>query len=281
MKDWKVRVRSLAGDVIFRCVPPYRSRLLAHWTSGGTKLGPLEKWLFTGLSNSLDRHYYSTTATTEEREWIKSLCMAQSSAIVWAKHYLSLGFPDRFTAALSMFAEIEQLLSSGAVRTVHQVGCCSGREIAWFAQRYPAVAFVGSDCDEALVQFLREHWKHLPNLTFELVRMEEESPHDATLLKCDLLYASGGFHYMDPASLLRFFQRARPLATRLYLSQPMDRAFSPLTETTSRGRGMLSWNHPYPALLTQAGWKTVRLAEGFVEDLPLFKNVAVFADGDV
>jgi hypothetical protein len=273
-------MRSLAGGVIFRFVPPYRSRLLAHWTSGGTKLGPLEKWLFTGLSNTLDRRYYAPAATTEEREWIKSLCMARGSAIGWAKHYLSLGFPDRFTASLPMFAEIEKVLGTGAVRTVHQVGCCSGREIAWFAQRYANVAFVGSDCDEALVQFLREHWKHVPNLTFELVRMEKESPRDASVLKCDLLYASGGFHYMDPASLLGFFQRTKPLAGRLYLSQPMDRAFSPGTETASRGRGMLSWNHPYPALLLRAGWKNVRLAEGFVEDLPHFKNVAVFADGE-
>jgi len=278
LTHWNQEMQSLAGNFVFRCLPPYRSRLLAHWTSGGMKLGPFEKWLFTGLSNALDRRYYAPTATTAERECIKELCMAGSSAIGWAKHYLSLGFPDKHTPALAMFPEIEKALASGVLRTVHQVGCCSGREIAWFAQRYPGVRFVGSDCDEPLVRFLREHWQQLPNLAFELVRLEKENPRDAALLKCDLLYASGGFHYMDTASLQRFFERVKPLAARLYLSQPMNRSYSPITEPVSQGRGMLSWNHPYPALLIRAGWTNVRVAEGFVEELPHFKNVAVFAD---
>lgn len=277
MNRWSRQTQWLAGDLIFRFIPFYRDRLLAFWTSGGAPLGRLEKWLFSGVSNVLDRRYYDESATTEQRELLKELCMAHSSAIEWARHYLSLGFPDKYTPALSMFAEIESLLASGAVKTVHQVACCSGREIAYFARRYPGVAFTGSDCDESLLEFLRGHWKELPNLKFELVRMEKESARDAAVLKCDLLYASGGFHYMDAASLVCFFQRVAPLARWLALSQPMHRTYSAISESASQARGMLSWNHPYPALLIRAGWTNVRIAEGFVPELPDFKNIAVFA----
>jgi hypothetical protein len=271
----EVQVR--AGDFIFRQLPGYRDYLLSFWTEGGFPLDPFEKWLFAGLSYAIDQIYYHPGTSTETREKIKALCMAQGSAIKWAKHYLSLGFPDQYTHALSMFSEIESLLASGMLETVRQVACCSGREVAYFARRYPHVNFIGSDCDETLVRFLCVQWKHLPNLTFDVVRLEEENPIAEAQLKCDLLYASGGFHYMDTASLRRFFSRVRPLARQLFLSQPMSRFYAAGRETVSQPRGQLSWNHPYPAFLKETGWTGVRLVEGFVDQFPQLKNVAVFA----
>ncbi len=276
MKDWFGQAQCRAGEFVFRRTPAYRAHLLSFWTEGGSSLGRLEKWLFAGLSRAIDRRYYDVAASTKDRETIKALCMARSSAVKWARHYLSLGFPDRYTLALKMFDEIESLLASGSVQIVRQVACCSGREIAYFARRYPHIKFVGSDCDEALIDFLREHWKHLSNLTFDLVRLEEEQV-DGAKLKCDLLYASGGFHYLDPTSLRRFLQQVQPLAGRLFLSQPMHRSYAVEKERDSQPRGQLSWNHPYPAFLREAGWTEVRLMEGLVEELPRLKNVAVFA----
>ena len=271
----------MAGEFIFRQASGYRAHLLSFWTEGGSSLGPLEKWLFAGLSRAIDQRYYDAAASTKDRETIKALCMARSSAVKWARHYLSLGFPDRYTPALKMFDEIESLLGDGSVKMVRQVACCSGREIAYFARRYPQITFVGSDADEALVDFLREYWKHLSNLTFDLVRLEEEHQADGAKLKCDLLYASGGFHYLDPASLRRFFLRVQPLAGHLLLSQPMNRSYDAEKERDSQPRGQLSWNHPYPAFLREAGWTGVRLIEGLVEELPRLKNVAVFAGGGI
>jgi Methyltransferase domain len=278
VKDFLGRAQFRAGEFIFRRAPGYRDRLLSFWTEGGTKLGPLERWLFAGLSRAIDRRYYDAAASTAEREAIKGLCMAGSSAVKWARHYLSLGFPDRYTHALKMFDEIESLLASGTMQVVRQVACCSGREIAYFATRYPQVNFVGSDCDQVLVDFLREQWKHLSNLTFDLVRLEEVQQADGAGLKCDLLYASGGFHYLDPVSLRGFLRRVQRLAGRLLLSQPMSRSYAVEKERDSQPRGQLSWNHPYPAFLREAGWTNVRLIEGLVQELPQLKNVAVFAE---
>jgi Methyltransferase domain len=277
VKDWLGQTQFKAGEFILCRAPGYRAHLLSFWTEGGSSLGRLEKWLFAGLSRAIDQRYYDAAASTKDRETIKALCMARSSAVKWARHYLSLGFPDRYTPALKMFDEIESLLASGSVQIVRQVACCSGREIAYFAGRYPQIEFVGSDCDEALIDFLRKHWEHLSNLTFDLVRLEEELA-DGAKLKCDLLYASGGFHYLDPASLRRFLLRVRPLAGRLLLSQPMNRSYAVEKERDSQPRGQLSWNHPYPAFLREAGWTRIRVIEGLVEELPRLKNVAVFAE---
>jgi hypothetical protein len=56
----------------------------------------------------------------------------------------------------------------------------------------------------------------------------------------------------------------------------MDRRFHP-EESSSTPRGMLSWNHPYARLLAEAGWKRIEWREGFVPELPQWKNIAAWA----
>jgi hypothetical protein len=265
------------GRLILNGLPAIRSHLLAHWTSGGVRLNGLSRWLFDGLVRALDAQYYSSESSTAVREHLKSLCMADGSAIYWARQYLAKGFPDATTPFLPMFRRLDEALSQGSVQTVHQVACCSGREIAFYAKKYPGIRFVGSDCDEELVAFLRVRWADLPNLKFVLLRLDEApSPHDAAL-QCDLLLASGGFHYLDHPSLTGFFRRAREISLSLFLSQPMDRSFDPESSAGSLPRQMLSWNHPYPRMLEEAGWSAVTYEEGFIQELPKLKNFAAFA----
>jgi hypothetical protein len=253
-----------------------RPRLLGHWISGGTELSGRRRACFNAIVKSLDSAYYSTAATTRIREEIKQLCMGQDSGVAWAKRYLKKGFPEPQTANLPMFQLLEKWLSDGGIRLAHQVGCCSGREIAWFAQQFPDVQFTGSDCDPAVIAFLKEHWAGVPNLEFMELQMDKPIPEEAGL-QTDLLYASGGFHYMDTESLLRFLVDARRHACRIALSQPLDRHFHPETSQESTPRGMLSWNHPYPRLLQQAGWSRIEWREGFVPELPKWKNIAAWA----
>jgi hypothetical protein len=236
--------------------------------------GPIERWLFAGLSGALDRVYYAPGTAAVERERLKALCMADASAVQWARHYQKLGFPDAFTPKLPMFRWIEEALASGNVATVHQVACCSGRETAYFARRFPDVSFVGSDCDATLVEFLNRHWGNVENLTFVRLDLEKLSRGESALEPCDLLYASGGFHYMDADSLRGVFQGVRDRAGEIFLSQPMDRSFDPASATGSIARRQLSWNHPYPQLLRAAGWTGVEFEEGLVESLPTLKNIA-------
>jgi len=204
--------------------------------------------------------------------------MGEGSGVRWARHYLERGFPDRYTPLLGMFAQLETRLAGGSVARVHQVACCSGREVAHFAKRFPHVAFTGSDADDSIVAFLRETWRDVPNLGFSRLRLEETDGAEMESLRGDLVYASGGLHYMDPPSLQRFFRRARGLAGALLLSQPLDRGYLVAEERVSRPRRQLSWNHPYPHYLRESGWTRIGWSEGFAEELPDVKNVSAAAD---
>jgi hypothetical protein len=230
-----------------------------------------------GLSRAIDRDYYAPATSTARREALKARCMGAVSGVQWARMYLARGFPDRYTTVLAMFRELERELAAGAVRRVHQVACCSGREIAYFARRFPAVTFCGSDGDADVVDFLRATWRELPNLAFARVRLDLAEPSETAALRSDLLYASGGFHYLDERSLRSFLARARGLTGRLLLSQPLDRDYAMAAETRSRPRTQLSWNHPYAHYLREEGWTDVQWEEGLVDDLPWVKNIAVWA----
>lgn len=204
--------------------------------------------------------------------------MGADSGVGWARQYLARGFPDRFTPIIGMFAELEARLASGRVERVHQVACCSGREIAHYARRFPGVAFTGSDADDSIVEFCRETWRDLPNLAFTRLRLEDTDAAGMRALEGDLVCASGGLHYMDPESLRRFFRRARELTRTLLLSQPLDRDYAVALEQESKPRAQLSWNHPYPAYLREAGWTRIQCSEGVADDLPWVKNVSASAD---
>lgn len=267
-----------AGWVIRRALPGVRARLLAHWTTGGTALSRRRRWLFEGLSRAIDREYYRPAASTARREALKALCMGEDAGVRWAKSYLARGFPDRYTPILAMFRELETYLAGGTVGRVHQVACCSGRETAYFARRFPAIAFRGSDGDADVVAFLRSTWRGVPNLEFAHVRLERTDPGEMEALRSDLVYASGGFHYLDERSLRRFLARVREVTSIILLSQPLDRAFSMEAHTRSTPRTQLSWNHPYARYLREAGWERVRWEEGVADELPWVKNVGVCAE---
>jgi hypothetical protein len=271
------RAQLAAGALIHRALPPLRARLLAHWTRGGADLGGLARWLFVGLSRTIDREYYAPGTSTARREALKARCMGAGSGVRWARAYLARGFPDRYTPVLAMFRELERALAAGAVGRVHQVACCSGREIAYYARRFPGVAFRGSDGDVDVVEFLRETWRDVPNLSFARVRLERADAVEREALRSDLLYASGGFHYLDEPSLRSLLGAARALTSRLLLSQPVDRSFVMDAHAGSTPRTQLSWNHPYTGYLREAGWVDVGSEEGLVEELPWVKNVGVWA----
>ena len=226
----------------------------------------------------MDREYYAGATTTRRREAIKALCMGEDSGVRWAREYLKRGFPDAYTPLIAMFGELESRLASGAVARVHQVGCCSGREIAYFARRYPGVAFTGSDADPSIVEFLRDTWRELPNLAFTVLKLDDPGDAGMQSLRGDVVYASGGLHYLDPESLLRLFVDTRSVASTFLLSQPLARAYPADGPQASSPRGQLSWNHPYPRYLREAGWTRITWSEGTTEELPHVKNISVSAE---
>ena len=257
----KILKDRLTGLVVLHMRPGLRAQLLADWTESGTSLPERSQPLFQVLSKAIDAEYYAPGTTTLRREALKALCMGSDSGVRWAQKYLKRGFPDHVTQEIGMFTYLEEALSSTTGETVHQLACCSGREVAYYAQKYPQHDFIGSDVDREIVDWLRAQWAGISNLRFETLSIETSRSEDWENLSSTLLVASGGLHYMDHASLARFFSQARESAREILLSQPCDVAFRPNENSQSHPRIQLSWNHPYKALLQNAGWTLKKSSE--------------------
>ncbi|MCH2171886.1 class I SAM-dependent methyltransferase [Myxococcota bacterium] len=270
-------VQKAIGWLTLHWLPGFRNRLLKSWTQGGTNLEGTARWWFDAVSDAVDLEYFSDSTTTERREALKAICMGTDSGVEWAHAYLKRGFPDAMSEKLSMFGYLEEILGAGTVRSVHQVACCSGREIGYYARRHPEIEFCGSDVDSEIVEFLRRHWSEVPNLRFEVVPLESTASGHRRQLCADLIFASGGLHYLDEHSLKRFFSDCRDVCETLLISQPLDTDFDPTQASKSSARRQLSWSHPYVRYLKESGWSQLRWGEMRPVEDPRFKNLAVEA----
>ena len=268
----------LLGFWLLHLASRSRQRLLAHWTQGGTDLEGSEREHFDALSAAVDRSYYAARTSTRRREQLKHLCMGASSGVRWAEKYSARGFPDDLTPHIGMFGFIETALRDRKLSTVHQVACCSGREVAYYAERYPDLEFVGSDVDPEIVDWLRKHWVHLPNLRFEVLALELTAQRSWDVLDADLVIASGGLHYMDTASLHNFCAQARTRARYLTLSQPCNVHYAVSSAVESGPRVQLSWSHPYCHILQEHGWSLTEQVEFVPEPTLNAKNFSCWAE---
>ena len=96
-------------------------------------------------------------------------------------------------------------------------------------------------------------------------------------LRVDLVFASGGLHYLDEITLRCFFEESATLTRYLLLAQPLAIDFLMQNHLTSLPRGNLSWSHPYLRYLDDAGWVDISYKVGFVEHQYWAKNVGVYA----
>ena len=221
--------------------------------------------------------YYNPTTATDRREALKELCMGKDSGVAWANEYARRGFPDEFTDRTPIIRMLDRWLSAGKAREVHQVACSSAREVAYFAQRYPHIRFVGSDIDGAIISACQERWGQIPNISFTTLGLGELGSREKESLRCDLVFDSGGLQYLDEPTLRAFFRALLPLTQKLMFHQPLDIRFFMHKHSSSKPRGNFSWNHPYIRYLKEAGWEDVGYEVGFIEEHFWAKGVSVFA----
>ena len=272
----KIMVAMLVGPLVYTLLPGYRTRLLSKWPEGGPQ-SATDKLIYQAVLKRVCSEYYNFATPTSRRETLKDLCMGQESGVVWAEDYASRGFPTEETAHIPMFHMLEECLSAGQIKTVHQVACGSGREIAYFAQRHPEMKFFGSDMDDAIVAASRERWQQIANLSFVVVRLDRLDASEQEYLRSDLVYASGGLQYLDEHALRRFLCVLLPLAGRILFNQPLAIDFLMREHSRSTPRGNFSWNHPYTQYLVDEGWLDVHYEIGFIEESFWAKNVSVSA----
>ena len=251
---------------------------LQKWSSDMVGNSRLQKFFHNIIVHFVLAKYYSKNTSSKEREVLKYMCMGSDSGVIWAENYAKRGFPNEKTKMESFWGLLDNKLSDNTILHVHQVACGSGREVAYYAKKYPKIKFIGSDIDESVVTFCKGKWGYISNLTFQVVRLDRLNEKEKKILKCDLIYASGGLQYLDEANLIRFFKIINGLSKQIIFAQPLAIDFLMDKHKHSKKRGNFSWNHPYTSILRQAGWQNITYSVSFVEKDYWAKTVDISAE---
>lgn len=178
-----------------------------------------------------------------------------------------------------MWKWLEDLLNSGEIKKVHQVACSSGKEIAYFAKKYPAIEFTGSDLDDKVIGACRKRWSDITNLKFEVLDLSLLGEREIKELSVDVIFDSGGLQYLDEKILKDFLKKACMASRYLLLSQPLAIDFLMDKRCHSMPRGGFSWSHPYMAYMRETGWLDSEYKVYFVEENYWAKTVSIKARG--
>ncbi len=253
-----------AGAIAYRgCSGASLERLLATWPEASLR-SPLERVLFRPVFSHWIRTVYLAEGDADRREALKDLCMAGASGVAYAEEYERQGI-DRgaryhdvgFDEANPQYPAMDSLLPGlPADALIVQVGCSSGKEMAYFAERFPKLTFVGTDIDESITR--RAQRVHpLPNLIFEVGRAHE-LPSRLPPFRPLVLYANGSLQYVQPEHLAAMFEAlaARGRVT-LVLCEPWRRSGAVIASNLrSRWRDNFSFSHDYRDYADAAGFVT-------------------------
>lgn len=267
----------VVGLLIFKFMPQYSARLLQTWSSSGPP-SSLARPLYRSVLYRILAEYYSRNTSTQRREDLKIMAMGNDGGVTWAKQYANRGFPEENSLPPSMFGMLEERLSRGGIKNVHQVACGSGREVAYFARQHQSVKFIGSDGDPMVVEFITSLWENINNLSFSVTRLDRLNQEELESLKCDLVYASGGLQYLDEPSLKQFCKKLSLLTPRFLLAQPISADYDGKSDMHSSRRGTFSWNHPYVRYLADEGWTVVNYEFNSWDSSPWAKTISLSAE---
>jgi hypothetical protein len=245
-----------------------RDRLLTTWQTPSDR-SYIGWFAFRIVFDHWIRTIYLAEADPETRESLKDICMTGKSGVAWAAEYdgrpLDRGqryFELSFEEANPHFCALENLLEQARPgHLVVQVGCSSGREMAYFAGKFPLIAFLGTDIDRDIIARATQIHK-LDNLRFEVMRAHE-IPQLISRSGTVTIFSSGSLQYVQPEHLEKMFQGlARRGAADIVLLEPtsvLGRTFRGHPYT--RWRGNFSFSHEYELFAKESGFETITKAK--------------------
>lgn len=265
----------------------YKLKLLATWQDPD-KRNSIENFFWSEFFAVWIRFEYLPEKNPDKRELLKSLAMGGNSGKNWAAMYNSrqLDFSSRighllFREADPLFDALDEILLQNVGRRlcVCQIGSSSGREIAYFAKKYPEFSFLGSDIYREVVENSSAHHGQ-PNLSFELFSAKNiyERLCSLTSLDAVIVFSSGSLQYVQPEHLSIFFSKLGAISNiQIVLVEPgSESGGSPDKLTGSVWRGNFSYTHDYRFYAEQAGFLTsksqiIRPYHPY-EDFPMHKG---------
>jgi hypothetical protein len=256
------------ADVIL--LTPYSRTLLAKWHLPG-ELNSIERILLPlTVVRWLEKEYWSEP-DPDRRVEKQALLMGGRSGVQWAAGYDAAPFDPQaktilgnlpFTEAYPHYRWLEASLEKEGDAEVYQLGSSSGREVAYYAERFPHHRFHGTDLYEEVVEFSRQHHPG-KNLLFKAVDARGLPQYIAETagLKRVILFSTGSMQYVQPEHLAQMFQRLGAMAQSievLCLEPGQEIVRSPYDLEKSVPRGNFSWCHNYRKQALDGGFAVVR-----------------------
>lgn len=277
----------LAGAICKLPLPPvvrYKRHLLSTWHDFD-KRTQIDNLLFPYVFNRWIKLEYLKETNPDRREELKSLAMGGTSGEKWAINYDSrpLGLSSKLGhmtrgEACPIFSEIEFICENTTSDVLIQIGSSSGREIAYFANKYPKIKCIGSDIYEEVVTYSKQA-HNLPNLSFELSSAQSVLHLLTPYIEKDILvFSQSSLTYVQPEHLQGFFKTlAKCPNLKILLLEPANESQGKPDELEkSIWRSNFSYTHDYKYYAELSGIKTVKceiIRPYFpYEDFPMHKN---------
>jgi hypothetical protein len=278
---------------MFICKAPflagYKYHLLSSWQHSD-KRHNIDKLLFDYTFQYWLKFEYLKESDPEKREMLKSMAMGGNSGLNWARYYdeVPLDFNEKIghmtlQESNPLYDEIETICQKAKTKLVIiQIGSSSGREIAYFATKFPMFEYIGTDIYQEVLDYSKNS-HNLSNLTFLLYPAKDISQILSQYENSDVIvYSSGSLQYVQPEHLRDFFiSLVLHRNVRLIISEPAnDSQGSPDRLKRSVWRGNFSYTHDYKYYAEEAGIKTVKskIVRPYLpyEDFPVHKNTVTY-----
>lgn len=245
----------------------YRLKLLGTWQDP-EKRNSIDNFLWPEFFTVWIRFEYLPQKNPDKRELLKSLAMGGNSGKNWAEMYDSRGLEFSqgighlsYREADPLFDALDEILLQNVGRRlcVCQIGSSSGKEIAYFAKKYPEFSFLGTDIYREVVEYSAAHHGY-PNLTFELFSANNicERLNSLTSMDTVIVFSSGSLQYVQPEHLSNFFRQLGSIPhVEIVLTEPgSESKGSPDKLRGSVWRGNFGYTHDYRFYAEQAGFRT-------------------------
>ena len=222
------------------------------------------KQKFNLLTYLFELNYYSLPIKIQQK-LINSSMGNPNEGVKWAKHYRSLGFPDRYTDKILAYKYLSNYIEQKKSKKVciHQVCASSGREINYFSKRSDHIIFEASDITEEIAKNIKLNYE---NLNCYRINLADPDQLLFVTSRSDLIVAFGGLQYLLPNQLKNFFKYCKAHKTELIISQPINSSLSPYSLKYSIPRGNFSWSHPYLSLANKFNFRVKHASTFFIPE---------------
>jgi hypothetical protein len=249
----------------------YKTHLLSTWMDSD-KRSKVDNFLFEKFFSAWIRLEYLKEADADKREELKNLAMNTNAVLNWANNCQTLIDLNEKVGSMTRkevkkyTSELDTILNTTEANyTVIQIGCASGKEVAYLANRFPNHKFIGTDIFDNGVKYASQYHVQ-PNLTFivspakDIGSLLKELKIHSTDTQV-IVYSSGSAQYIQPDHLTVFFDSLSkyPNARVLINDTAIDESKIKLDELEgSTWRGNFAFSHNYKWYAEKADFKTVK-----------------------